>query len=406
MALKARRDADVLARLLQGDAVPDAPESVRELSVLAGALPRPAVSPDPAFVVRLRSELVKQADARRARLTLERTAPTAPTARVTPVGSASTHRARDGRGGGQRELVLRLPRGIWPGLAAGALGLAVLVGGLSSRALPGDRLYDVKLGIGQAQVRLAGSDLARGRALLGQVDHRIDEVGTLVAAGDPRSWQVDLALRQAADDLADAQRVLLAGDADADPEALQALADASAQARGRLTALAPLMPTASGLELRRLLALLQAGDQVARRQALACGSPCAAVRRALDQALPGAPSGSGASGGALPAAGGDPAASGVRTPGAVPSTATTQVPSGGGRLPGAPPVQQPSTSLPGGTVSVPGVGVTVPGVTVTTVPGGQPTLTVPPLGVTLGSLTATASTSGCLVDLLGLCVGG
>ena len=128
-----------------------------------------------------------------------------------------------------------------PVAVATVLGFAVLLGGLASRALPGDRLYDVKLGIGQAQVRMAGSDLARGKALLNQVDHRLDEVDALVAAGDPSSADVDAALNQAAVDLARAQRVLLAGsDGHADPESLQTLADATAQASGRLRALAPL----------------------------------------------------------------------------------------------------------------------------------------------------------------------
>jgi hypothetical protein len=45
-------------------------------------------------------------------------------------------------------------------------------------------------------VRLAGSDLDRGRALLSQVDHRLDEVDALVGAGDPRAEQVDVALSQ------------------------------------------------------------------------------------------------------------------------------------------------------------------------------------------------------------------
>ncbi|WP_460461525.1 DUF5667 domain-containing protein, partial [Angustibacter peucedani] len=307
--------------------------------------------------------------------------------------------------GPRRELVLRLPRGLVPGLAAGVLGLAVLVGGLSSRALPGDRLYDVKLGIGQAQVRLAGNDVARGRALLAQVDHRLDEVDALVAAGDPRSADVDVALTQAADDLSDAQRVLLAGDGGhADPEALQALADASAQAQGRLKALAPLMPTASGPELRRLLELLQSGDTVVWQQALACGSPCADVRNDLEQQLGQTASGGGAPSTA-PTGGGSVA--GPRATSkpsvSVPSTAATQAPGGG--LPGA--TSTPKASVPGVTVSVPGVGVTVPGVGVTTPPGGgQPTLTIPPVEATLGPITASVSTSGCVVGLGGLCVGG
>lgn len=397
MALTTRREADVLARLLDGESVPDADARLLELSRIASSIPRTAPAPDPAFVERLRARLLEQAAARGEQRTH--------TPLATPLARAGAGHPGESA---PRELVLRLPRlprGLMPGLAAGLLGLAVLIGGLSTRALPGDRLYDVKLGIGQAQVRLAGSDLARGRALLGQVDRRLDEVDALVAAGDPRSSQVDLALVQAAADLADAQRVLLAGNGGrSDPEALRALADASAQAQGRLAALGPLVPRASEPQLRRLLDLLRAGQLVLRQQALVCAAACADLSRELDRTLTGLTSTGGSTGTA--GASGSPTASpsGSAGPSVVPSAAPTRPP-GGGVLPSASTSSRPS--VPGVTVTLPGGGVTVPLPSVTTpTGGGLPTITVPPVGATLGPLTATVSTSGCVVNLAGLCVGG
>ncbi len=397
MALTTRRDAELFARLLDGEDVVAAPPALRELTSLAGAIPRPAVSPDPAFVAGLRVRLVAEADARAA------AAAAATPARPATVTPRPARPARD--------LVVRIPHGWAPGLVAGLLGLAVLVGGLSSRALPGDRLYEVKLGIGQAQVRLAGTDLARGRALLEQVDHRLDEVDALVGAGDPRSALVDVALTQASSDLAAAQRILLSpDDGRPDPESLQALSDASAQAEGRLRALAPMMPTASGPSLRHLLDLLAVGQDAIRQEVLACGSPCDQLRRDLARQPAGFAPGTSTGAGGAPGASGSsdgPRPSGGASVG-VPATAPTAVPRG--TSPGD------SATVPGVSVSVPGIGVSLPRPSVpsgalptgpATAPGaGQPTLTVPPISVTAGSVTASVSTSGCVIGVGGICLGG
>lgn len=416
MALTSRREADVFARLLDGERPDGVSARLESLADLARVLPQPSVRPDAAFVSRLRADLVRAAETRAA--TLPRQA-----------GAPSRERLADGGRQGvdqPRTITLHYPRRLVPALAATLVGLAVLVGGLSSRALPGDRLYDVKLGIGQAQVRLAGSDLDRGRALLRQVDHRLDEVDALVAAGDPRPSQVDVALAGATSDLAQAQRVLLStGEGGASAEALRALADASAQALGRLHALQPLLPTGSGPELQRLLDLLTTGESTVMRQATVCGAPCAGLRDDLARtgltSAGGVGSRSGSTGGGASA---DPrSTSSLGAPGAppapvvpsVPSTALTRAPGGGA-------VSAPGNGLPGVTASLPGVGASVPLASVTTAPGGLPSVTLPPVEATVGPLTASVSvpllsspspsstspsstSSSCLIALGDICIG-
>ncbi|MFC6007739.1 DUF5667 domain-containing protein [Angustibacter luteus] len=397
MAMTTRRDAEAFARLLDGPRTADTADTAANadggelatLATLARSIPRPQVGPDPAFVARLRDQLVTTAHERAER----RPASASPSSRATPTAP--------------RTLVVRWPKGLVPVTLATVLGLVVLVAGLASRALPGDRLYDVKLGIGQAQVRMAGSDLARGKALLRQVDHRLDEVDSLVAAGDPSSADVNVALNQAAVDLARAQRVLLSSaNGHPDPDALQSLADATAQASGRLRALAPLVPTASGPALHRLQDLLAVGNAALQREAQACGSACDDVRRQIEaiagttSGTPPAGSGSGSGDGAT-----NPATQGSKPssrPGVSVPTVAPSAPAGGGGGAGG---SQPGASAPGVTASVPGVGVTVPGVSVTTAPDGRPSVSVPPVVVTLGPVTASVSTSGCVIGLGGLCVG-
>jgi hypothetical protein len=421
--LTRRRDADLLQRGLEGD--PDAlgnrllQDPSAELAVLvrlAQELPRPQVSPDPAFVSRLRDQLVEEA--------ARRPLPTAVDERAAEVSRTSTRTA---------PRTLTVPRGgrLLAGLATMALLVAAVVGGLSTRALPGDALYPVKLMIGDAQVRLAGSDLGRGKALLNQVDTRLDELDALVAAGDPSPALVDETLARASDDLGDAQRELLAADSGTpDPQALQALADAGAQATGRLAALRDRVPAASVPAVDRLLqqlaqghaALAQQLDQLVR--AGSCTQLCGSIRTTLEQQatqlsrlLGGLAGGSttGALGGALPSTSTPPAGSvpsgtassggGTGGGGAVPTTA----PSVGGHG-DAPSLSSPDVSLPG--VTVPGV--TVPGASVTgstgggvqaTVPG--PTVSLPGADVPLPSVTVSVpGTSSTGLPLPGVTLGG
>jgi Domain of unknown function (DUF5667) len=430
-----RRDADLLQRALDGD-----PEALghHRLSVLlrlAEELPRPRVRPDPAFVAGLRDELLEQA--RRRPVT-----GAAGGARAT-VGTVSRTPALAG------PKTLTVPRGarLLAGLATVAVLLAAVLGGVSSRALPGDVLYPVKLMIGDAQVRLAGSDLGRGTALLAQMDHRLDEVDALVAAGDPQPRLVDETLLLASDDLGDAQRELLTTDSGRpDARALQVLADAGAQATGRLSGLRDRVPLSSVPAVDRLLEQLAHGWSAMTQQldqleaAGACDGLCTSIRAALDQqgaqlARLLGPGWAALAGAALPGSGqvgsgtdgGDPLGVGSLVGGA--TTAPTSAPVAGSGSVSVPGVSLPGLNLPGASVSgdsdggltatvpgatasVPGVGVTVPSLSVSlpgTTSAGLPQLTVSGATSTLGDATvglpAVSAGGDCALGLGDLCLG-
>ncbi|HET8614787.1 MAG TPA: DUF5667 domain-containing protein [Actinomycetales bacterium] len=429
--LTRRRDADLLERALSGDAdalahplLADDASDLAVLVRLAEELPQPAVSPDPAFVARLREQLVVQA----ARHPL----PASVEVRAAEVPRTS---ARTG------PRTLTVPRGgrLLAGLATMALVVAVVVGGLSTRALPGDALYPVKLMIGDAQVRLAGSDLSRGKALLNQVDTRLDELDALVAAGDPSPALVDQTLARASDDLGEAQRQLLTdGSGTPDPRALQALADAGAQATGRLAALRDRVPVSSVPAVDRLLQQLAQGQAATLQQldrlvrAGSCTTLCSSIRSTLEQMgeqlsrlLGGLAGGPGASalGGTVPGVGSGATTDGTGQSG-VPGTAPTSVPrvssapgGAGVSLPGASvsvgdgvtaTVPGPTLSLPGATVPLPSVTVGLPGPTSTGLP--LPGVTVPGTTPTVGGATIGVpgvSVGGdCVLGLGELCLGG
>jgi hypothetical protein len=435
--LTSRRDADLLQRGLDGDPkalghpllADGGASDLAVLLHLVEELPQPRVRPDPVFVARLRDELVAQA--------AQRPVPTR-AAGPAPAPARATVRT------------LTVPRGgrLMAGLATMVLVLAAVLGGASTGALPGDALYPVKLMIGDAQVRLAGSDLGRGTALLGQLDRRLDEVDALVAAGDPRPSLVDETLLRASDDLGDAQRQLLTTDSGTpDPRNLQVLADAGAQATGRLAGLRQRVPISSVAGVDRLLEQLAAGQRAMMQQldqlvaAGTCGSACDSIRTGLEHQ--GAQLtrllGVVAAGAGGPAVGSDPAsphpgrAGSAVDPGGslgsavggagVPTTATA--PAGTGSLS----VQLPGASLPGvsvtgdtgglvatvpgATASLPGVSVGVPSVTVS-LPAAStglplPEATVPETTTTVGGVTVPlpgASVDGdCVLGLGDLCLG-
>ena len=75
------------------------------------------------------------------------------------------------------------------------LGGAAIVGATATMAvaaqtaLPGESLYSVKRGIEAAEVRFAGDDAARGRALLANAETRLTELEALAASDDPSTQQ-------------------------------------------------------------------------------------------------------------------------------------------------------------------------------------------------------------------------
>jgi hypothetical protein len=126
------------------------------LSVDLGGLAPGGPTADPAFRLRARNRmLAAAADRRRAR-------------RWNPLGS--------------------LPRPAARLAFAGALAVAVLVGGLTSAAasgnsLPGDALYPIKLGVEQTQLALTFDPVARARLHAQFAEVRLREAQRLVAAG-------------------------------------------------------------------------------------------------------------------------------------------------------------------------------------------------------------------------------
>jgi hypothetical protein len=439
--LTRRRDADLLQRALDGDRdaldhplLRDESGELAALLRLSSELPRPRVAPDRAFVARLRDQLVAEAEHRPL---------------LSSVDERTAEVSRTPAPAGPR--MLTVPRGgrLLAGLAAAVVLVAAVLGGLSTRALPGDTLYPVKLMIGDAQVRLAGSDIGRGKALLALVDTRLDEVDGLVAAGNPPPSLVDDTLTRASDDLGDAQRELLTtGSGRPDPRAIQLLADAGAQATGRLAALRDRVPLASVPAVDQLLqqlaqarsAMLQQLDRLAASGS--CGDVCDSVRATLEQqgteltrllggVLGSAGQTSPAPGQVAGQAGSDrpPRSSGgvlAGTGGIVPTSAPSGGAGGGSvTLPGVslPGVTVPgasvggdggglAASLPGATVSVPGasvgvpsVGVTVPTTSTTGLP--LPGVTVGGTTPTLGPVTIPVPTIGVGGDCVTLiCLGG
>ena len=329
MILSRRRDAELLQQVLDG-AVTERTD-LADLASLAGSLPRSRTAPDPAFLARLRDDLV--------------TAQPATTTRAV-VHTLSRPRTRPAL----------------PGLVAAVAALVLVSGLLSSRAVPGELLYPVKLAIGAAQVRLASDDTSRGRALLAQVERRIGEVESLVSRGDPRSTDVATALGHAIGDLAQAQRVLLAAAAAPsvgrrDGEVVRSLAEATAESTQRLQALRPHVPAASLPLVVRLLAMLGEGRTALLAPAWQCGAACAGLLPLPAEGIPpagvdGRPGIDGTVGGGTAVTGVWPSVSVGPEPGATtPTPGTTPGPlrppgAGAGQVPAAPGPPTPSSPAP------------------------------------------------------------
>lgn len=175
-----RRSAREFAARIDGS-LPAVGHELESLVVLAASLRPVPLSPRPQFRAELRETLVAAA--------AQRTVPAdgpAPGAAPGP----QRHRVR---------------RGVALGAALsliGGFGVAVA----STGALPGDSLYGVKRALESAQLRLAHSQLARGRDLLEQADHRLSEAEALAAAEDARSAGTRARIAQALDDLTVATR--------------------------------------------------------------------------------------------------------------------------------------------------------------------------------------------------------
>lgn len=231
-----RRAEDFAARLdgsrpgPHGAPGPTTDAGTERLLALAGAVQAhgamdPSATPGAAFTRDLRDRLMAEAPTV---LTAERPAEpgTAPMSL-----SAGSRRSRERR------------------LVAAATAAVILGGGVgaataSRNSLPGDTLYPLKRALEHADVALSGSPNARGRDLLDQATHRLDESRALLRDGDGTNMAlVPATLRAFTDESREGADLLLASYRDDQGPTpvltVRRFAAASYEALGRLSADAP-----------------------------------------------------------------------------------------------------------------------------------------------------------------------
>jgi len=270
--------------------------------------------------------------------------------------------------------------------------VAGLVGIASRSTLPGDALYPVKGWLDSIAVRMADSDLDRGRTELAQAQEHISDARDLAGQQQQNADDINVALAAAIDSVRAGQRSLDAAWTDtANPQALLAQRDFVARALPQVEALRTEAPARSQTLVGRLEALLHDTQAATVRRLAACGSACtgAAAQAVDDLTVPRTAITAGASGSATPSprttsggvtvpgsAVGNPAGGGtVPAPGA---TAGTDGVTLGGSGTGA------TLSTDGATLNPPTVSASVPGV-----PSGSASLPLP--SATLGTSGATAT---------------
>lgn len=210
------------------DAAPDAgTERLLQLAraVQAHGATDTSATPGAAFTRDLRDRLMAEAPTV---LTAER--PAEPGTAPTSLGAGS-RRSRE------RRLVTAAT-------AAVVLGGGVGAATASRDSMPGDTLYPLKRALERADVVLSGSPNARGRDLLDQARHRLDESRALLSDGDGTSTAlVPATLRAFTDESRQGADLLLASYRDDQGPApvltVRRFAAASYEALGRLSAGAP-----------------------------------------------------------------------------------------------------------------------------------------------------------------------
>jgi len=168
----ARRRADEFDALLSRR--PETPLTDREAERFAALLTLvsdlravPEAMPRPEFSGALRERLMTEAD------TVLLPQPSSPLA---PQRLSMPARGRD------RRVAILLG-------GAAIVGATATMAVAAQTALPGESLYSVKRGIEAAEVRFAGDDAARGRALLANAETRLTELEALAASDDPSTQQ-------------------------------------------------------------------------------------------------------------------------------------------------------------------------------------------------------------------------
>jgi Domain of unknown function (DUF5667) len=179
-----RRRAQEFAQLLE-DSRPAAGHELESLVALAATLRPVPFAPRPEFRAALRESLVAECSARPS---------------PTP-GSRVSSTPRDTELAPRHRVRTVVATGVLVSLVGGVGAAAA-----STRALPGDSLYGVKRGIESMQLKLAHSDLSRGRELLEQADHRLSEAESLAASEDARSPETTARIAKALADMDAATR--------------------------------------------------------------------------------------------------------------------------------------------------------------------------------------------------------
>ena len=210
------RHADLLERLLEGDALPlgsrvgdDVPAELDRLAMLADLVSH-AAEPEPVAMrpearADLRTTLIREANLRAAE-------PPPLLTRIRETVTATTERwaysSRAAVAGGTAAMVLSTG-----GVAAAANG-----------SLPGDLFYDLKLAAEDVALSFADAGVSRGEGLLGQATTRVEEAHT--AAEREQTAAAAAGLRLADDHTRDGAQEYLATYLDTgDTEVLQSLGD-------------------------------------------------------------------------------------------------------------------------------------------------------------------------------------
>jgi hypothetical protein len=351
------RAADRFQRALEGERVTDAAiaellETSRHLVAVGAKAP----AADPAFVAALRERLMAEAA-------------------TMPAPSAGAARAAAARRTAQRTapVVVVVGRGL-PRLLAGAVAslllVAAVVGVASRGAVPGQALYPVKGWLDGVQVRLASSDLDRGRTYLAQAQEHISDAREL-AEHDGSPEHVNVALRAAIDSVRNGQQALdTAWARTGNPQALIAARDFATRALPQVEVLRTEVRAESMPLVAQLEALLQQGKEATARRIAACGSRCSELVASLDDAT--APSTTATT------------STTAKQPNAT-STARPSAPGGGSVTVPADPV---GTAAGGGSVPLPSVSASVGGVGVGA-GGGGVSASSDGVGVGLPTVSAT-----------------
>jgi hypothetical protein len=277
-----RRQAREFARAVEAETPEVRSELVDPLQVVTLLRDAPPIEPDPAFVSRLRDELLSAAAARAEEL----------------------HSADEGPDDDLARRRVRSPR--HQRLLAIAASTLVIVGAgtataaVSRQALPGDLLYPVKRSIETVQYQLARGDSGKGIALLAEASTRLDEVAALMTEDPtPDSEQIDQLDQTFGDFTSESTKggqLLLAAYAnDGDANAIGRIRVFTTEAAAQLREL-PEMPPDIGPTFSKAATTVGVLDGIAVRICPDCGGslpqvsvrgqvPSAALAHALDMFL-------------------------------------------------------------------------------------------------------------------------